>query len=238
MAERLQENSLLDWVDGKPYFRTIPVRCESVKIRGRAFQIARLEDAAELLDQPDFAKRFVDEDVAPYGMELWPAALMLAEYLSREDGEDNRNAIEIGCGLGLVSIVATCGGWRVTATDNEPTSLRFTAYNASMNEVHLHAVEPLDWHHPPSDRRYGRVLGADLLYQVVDHAPVLRCIDTLLADDGVALIADPNRGVADRFETSSREHGFDTTVIPTSVELPEGRRTYGRIFRLTWSKTK
>ncbi len=74
---------------------------------------------------------------------------------------------------------------------------------------------------------------ADLLYQLVDHAPVLRCIDKLLAEDGAALIADPNRGVADRFEASSREHGFDTTVIPTSVDLLEGRRSDGRIFRLT-----
>ncbi len=66
--------------EGRPgdlRFRGLPVHEEAVVVAGRTFRLAGLRDAADLLDQPDYAKKFVEEDRAPYGMELWPAAPML-----------------------------------------------------------------------------------------------------------------------------------------------------------------
>ena len=60
--------------------------------------VAGVIDAADLLDEPDYAKRFLDDDCAPYGLELWPAAVMLAEYILQNDSNHVGRAIEIGCG--------------------------------------------------------------------------------------------------------------------------------------------
>lgn len=227
-----EDNKLFIRREGAAYYRGLPVLVEPIQIAGRSFRIARVEDAADLLDEADFAKRFLEQDVAPYGLELWPSAIMLAEYLlAQRDGAGYR-AIELGCGLGLVSIACAAAGWRVTATDNEATSLRFAEYNTRLNGVEVAGFETLDWRHPPTDRRFERVLAADVLYQLVDHAPILNCIKTLLAPGGRALIADPHRGVADRFSEMANEAGFAVEVIQAAAALPGGKQVTGRIYSL------
>ena len=226
---------LFEWKEGMPFFRGLPVERRMVTVAGQTFDIACLDDAADLLDEPDYAKRFLEDDCAPYGLELWPAAIMLAEYILQHESHDGGRAIEIGCGLALVSMAAARVGWRVLATDNEPTSLRFARYNAGLNGAAIEAFESLDWRHPPSDRCFDRVFAADVLYQLVDHEPVLHCLRTLLATDGIALVADPNRGVADRFASLAESRGVAVEVIPTGAPGPAGKRVEGRIFRMRFA---
>ncbi|UCC30694.1 MAG: 50S ribosomal protein L11 methyltransferase [Phycisphaerales bacterium] len=225
-------DTLFEWVDGVAYFRGLPVERRTVTVAGRAIEIVGLKDAADLLDLPEFAKRFLEDDRAPYGVELWPAALMLAEHILNGDDGAGTRAIEIGCGLGIVSMAAAMKGWRVEATDCDPTALHFAEYNAANNRVDIEAFECLDWHDPPAGERFDRVFGADVLYELKDHVPVVECVDCLLTADGVALLADPNRGVADRFAPLVRDHGFDVQVVPASETNIRGQPVNGRIFKL------
>ena len=231
-AEVTTEEPLFEWVEGEPRFRELTVKRDVVRVASREFRIARMHDPAALLDHPDFAHRFLEDNQAPYGLELWPSSLMLAEIVLTGESGDRRRAVELGCGLGLVSMAAHQAGWHITATDNEPTSLRFTQYNTEANEIHLDAIEPLDWREPPSHRKYDRVFGADLLYELVNHAPLLSCIDRLLAPGGVALIVDPNRGVADPFASTARDYGFEVEVIPTSKQSVDDCEATGRLFQM------
>ncbi len=225
-------HSLFEWRDGLPYFQGLPVERRPIRVGGRTFDIAGLREAADLLDLPEYARRFTEEDIAPYGLELWPSATMLAEHIAHDEFGGGRSAIELGCGLGLVSIAATVRAWNVTATDNDADSLRFAAFNAEANKVSVARYEPLDWNRPPVKRRFSRLFGADVLYQRVDHEPVLGCIDRFLTADGVALLADPRRGVADRFSSVAKEANFAVEVVETHVDADSGRRINGRIFIL------
>lgn len=227
----VDDSVLFTWCKGAAYFRGLRVEHRTVDVAGRSYVIAGVEDAADLLDDPTYAKRFIEDDIAPYGVELWPAAIMLAEYIAGDD-RSGCHAIELGCGLGLVSIVAAANGWRVVATDNEETSLQFTRYNVAANDVAVEACELLDWRRPPAGRRYQRVLCADVLYQLVDHAPLLKCIAQLLEPAGAALVADPNRGVADRFASMAASEGFAVDVIASKAPGPNGKLVSGRIFVL------
>ncbi len=227
------EPPALDWIDGVPHFRGLKVETRAIEIGPTKWRILAIEDAADLLDEPDFAKHFIEDDRAPYGMELWPAATMLAEYILTNDPGHDREALELGAGLGLVAMAATRAGWRVHLSDHEPTSLQFAAYNAALNEIEIHDYAMLDWHHPPADTQYPRIFAADVLYQLVDHAPILKCLDALLAAGGVALIADPCRGVADRFAETAVDHGFCVELIETTATNHRNEPVRGRIFRLT-----
>ncbi|MCH8147240.1 MAG: methyltransferase domain-containing protein [Planctomycetes bacterium] len=218
--------------DGKAFFRNLPIQRFSLPLRGRTFLIDALADAADLLDQPDFAKRFIEDDVGPYGLELWDSSIMLAEHLLQSQATNLNLAVELGCGLGLVSIALASFGWKITATDNESTALAFAQHNAKLNAVDSIKFETLDWHHPPKGRRFDCVLAADVLYQLVDQTPLIECFRTLLAPTGVAFVADPNRRIADGFETMARSSGFDVEVVSAEAEKPEGKCTRGRIYRL------
>ena len=230
--DRDGSSGLFEWRGKAAYYRGLPTERRVVQVGDRIYELYALEDAADLLDEPDFAAHFLEEDRAPYGLELWPAATMLAEYLQSGDPGAGRTAIELGCGVGLVAMAATDAGWRVLATDHEPTSLRFARYNAEVNAAGVEAWELLDWNAPPEGRRFDLVLAADVLYQTIDHAPLLRCFERLLAPGGTVLVADPRRRLADGFAAKAEAAGFTVEILPTEAPGSQGRTVRGRIFRM------
>lgn len=225
-------HQLLEWRDGVAYFHGVRVDHRVARVAGRELKLAVLKDAAELLDLPHFEKLFIETDRLPYGLELWPASQILSELIFNGEPGGGRNAIEIGCGLGLVSIAATLAGWHVRATDIDPLALDFARMNAELNRVTVAEWGELDWRNPPTDRRYERVFGADILYELVHHAPILSCVKQLLAPGGVAMISDPHRGVADRVADMAKEAGFDVHLVYGEAPNHLGQTIRGRVFVL------
>lgn len=196
-----------EWKDGLPLFCGLRVVFRTVELAGQRFEVAALKDAAGLLDDPVYAKRFVDEDFAPYGLELWPASFVLAERLLRTPPWGQRRALELGCGVGLVSIAAAMAGWDVIATDHYDLALEFARYNAERCGVSVRRFDHMDWHQPPEYRPFDLVLASDVLYQREDHAPILACVDRYLSPSGCCWIVDPHRPSADRFPETVEVHG-------------------------------
>lgn len=223
---------LFDWTDKAPHFRGARVVFHAFYVAGRRFKIAGLKDAAALLDDPIFAKEFVEADRAPYGLELWPVAKVLAEHILKGEPGDGRPVLDLGCGLGLTSMAATLCGWRVTAADHDPAALLFAEYNTKNNGIGVEAFELFDWHFPPADRKFARVFGADILYQRSDQLPILRTLSAVLAPDGQALLADPHRLSVDGFQDRAREHGWRIEGLAGTAPNSQGRMIKGRIFVL------
>ncbi|MHC5108778.1 MAG: class I SAM-dependent methyltransferase [Planctomycetota bacterium] len=224
---------LLDWNSGVPSYHGLEVIRHEIELGGHQVFIHGLNDAADLLDREEFERRFLEDDVAPYGMELWPAATMLARALISGEPGNDRTLLELGCGLGLVAIAASFAGWRVTATDNEPAALDFAQLNSTFNRAPLEKISHLDWQDPPRDITYDLVVGADLTYEIKAQRPLLSCISNLLSQAGRALICDPNRGIADRFPELAVESGFSVRIIESEAQNRDGERVKGRLFELT-----
>ena len=84
-------------------------------------------------------------DAIPYYSILWPAAKGLASYLWENRIDlPGRRVIELGCGLGLPSILAARLGAQVTATDFHPETGEWLLHNAALNNVALGYAQ-LDW---------------------------------------------------------------------------------------------
>jgi predicted nicotinamide N-methyase len=67
------------------------------------------------------------ENTNPFGAKLWPSAMGMAQFLARLDDFDNTQyVLELGCGCGLVSIVAARLGGTVCATDISQVVLGLT----------------------------------------------------------------------------------------------------------------
>jgi predicted nicotinamide N-methyase len=119
----------------------------------------------ELLDQEAFAR----DEFLPYWAELWPAATALAEALpGRLDGI---RVVELGCGLGLPSLVAAARGADVTAVDWAEDAVVLLKRNAERNRVPLTAVVR-DWREPLG-QAFDLALAADVLYERRNVEPVL-----------------------------------------------------------------
>jgi predicted nicotinamide N-methyase len=108
--------------------------------------------------------------------------------------------LELGCGLGLPSLAAALAGGRVLATDWSPQAIELLRDNAERNDAELE-LEIADWAHPETliERApWELVLGADLLYERRNVAPLLDLVPLLL-DKGELWLADPGRAPAEEF---------------------------------------
>ncbi len=159
---------------------------ELVEVGGDRFALLRPADPADLLDEAAFA---VDEFL-PYWAELWPAARSLASVLP--DRLEGVRVLELGCGLGLPSLVAARRGAEVVATDWADQALELLATNAARNGVRL-ARRNLDWTRPPADLVAAPpdlVVAADVAYEQRNVEPLAALLEALGA---VTLLADPGR---------------------------------------------
>src|SRR4051812_43105971 len=157
---------------------------------GRDITILRPKDSEELLEE----EAFEHEELLPYWAELWPSSVALARQIAARSLRGTRT-LELGCGLGLVSIAAAIAGGRVLATDWSAESIRFTVGNATRNEVDLETAI-VDWAEPQQllDRApWPLVLGSDVLYErrMVDQ--MLELLPRLVEPDGEVWIAAPGR---------------------------------------------
>jgi predicted nicotinamide N-methyase len=107
-----------------------------------------------------------------------------------------RRVVELGCGLGLPSLVALERGADVLATDWYPEALDLAAANARACTGRALATMLVDWRDPPAAllaRPADLVIGADVLYETRNGVALAALLPRLVAPGGTVLIADPRR---------------------------------------------
>jgi predicted nicotinamide N-methyase len=175
-----------------------------LEIAGTAVSMWCPPDMEALIDLAAFE---ADERI-PYWANVWESAIVLAEEVAALDGA-GLTLLELGCGLGLPSLVAARAGFDVMATDYEPAALEGVRFNAARNGLPAIATREIDWRNPPADLgRYDRVVAADVLYESHHPAALAAVIARALAPDGLALVADPCRQKAAGFEPAARAAGL------------------------------
>ena len=179
------------------------------------YRLAHPVSADDLIDEDDFDR----DERLPYWAELWPSALALSRHLSKRDLAATR-AIELGCGVGLPTIVALARGATVLATDHYEAALDFTAHNARTNLNLEPDMTLLDWRTPDIEHlgNFDLVLAADVLYERKNAAALADLVPRLLAPGGEALFADPRRDEAPVFLVAMEKRGFEDTREEITVE--------------------
>lgn len=162
---------------------------------GLTLRLLRPENPAAMVDP-----NAESSPAGPVWAHVWRSAAGLAGVVAQEE-LDGARAIELGCGLGLVSLAAAARGARVLATDRSPYALAFAAASAERNDLAIEAAR-CEWEEPSAlaDRpRWDRVLAADVLYDERAAALLLALLPRLVERGGEVTIADPGRGVASLF---------------------------------------
>jgi predicted nicotinamide N-methyase len=133
--------------------------------------------------------------IAPYWAVLWRSGIALARHL---DGLDlaGRRVLELGCGLGVPSLVAARAGAEVVATDADPEALELLALNAEAGGLPLRTARFDFRSGEPPRGPFDLVVAADVLYE---EASVASLIDLLPRLAPAAVIASPDRVPFERF---------------------------------------
>jgi predicted nicotinamide N-methyase len=179
----------------------------TVALPGGDVLIEHPRNADDLISEADYVK----DERLPYWADLWPSALCLARSFHQLRRPATR-MLELGCGLGLVTIAALRAGHHVLATDYYEDSLRFTRRNS----LRATGCEPdtriADWRAWPANLgRFDLVVASDILYEKSYALAVASVIAGSLSDNGVAFIADPGRLALPDFRAECAKQNLEVT---------------------------
>ena len=191
---------------------------DDVDIGPRTFSIVRPRNSDDLIREEDFVK----DERLPYWADIWPSSTILATHLvSLAENRQRRTAkrgLELGCGVGLVTVAAMVGGYEMTSTDYYTDALAFTRANAWRNTGKEPETRMIDWRSFPVDAaRFDLILASDVLYEK-EYARLLPGIfKRALNPGGMAILADPGRIGVPEFEEECAESGL---VIRSKTTFP------------------
>jgi len=203
-----------------------------VRVGKENFLISALSDKQQYAD-PDGAAARAGISSATWSLfgQLWPASHALARKMHKTDIE-NRRILEIGCGLGLASLVLQRRGADITASDYHPLAEPFLNYNADLNQLPPVAYYDLPWERPtPALGRFDLIIGSDILYER-DHADILaRLIERHAEPRSEVIITCPGRGYRGRFSRALEAQGYQLTQKQKRFEDDETPPYRGQLLR-------
>jgi len=167
---------------------------------------------------------FGGDERVPYWAEIWPASLLLAEWLARRGGDiSGKTCLDLGCGLGLTAIIASRLGARVVGLDYEAPALAFARDNARLNNVPEPLFTLMDWRAPGlADHAFDFMWGGDILYERRFYEPLRDLFRSCLAPGGRIWLAEPKRSVSVPVWEDLAAEGFAVRRLTTEPVPVEG----------------
>ncbi|MDX3893827.1 SAM-dependent methyltransferase [Pusillimonas sp.] len=198
-------------------------KTEKIEINGvKSLLIRSLRDRQQYHDPHDAALRLgIGPATWPLFGLLWPSALYLAGHLARRPVCPDEKILEIGCGLGLASLVGHRRGARITASDCHPLAEDFLRENLRLNALcaslkYRHGQWGLEG--PMTEQEAGRavltgrydlIIGSDLLYEPDMPFALAAFIDQHALSQAEVWIVDQNRGYRSAFNRHMSAYRFE-----------------------------
>jgi predicted nicotinamide N-methyase len=182
-------------------------------------------------DAGDDAVPGIDSATWPVFGQVWPTSVVMAMNIHKLELAGKR-VLEIGCGLGLCSIVLHRMGVDITASDYHPRVREFLDRNVLGNGLPPIKYQTGNWDgENPELGKFDVMIGSDILYEP-DHARlVAQFIDRHSSGDVQIWIGDPDRSNRAKFTRNMIGLGYLHEYERFDHELPDGIRCRGRISR-------
>lgn len=187
------------------------VKFSSITIEGGDnLQIRSLLDRQQFFD-PEGAAEAMGISAATwplFGM-LWPSAQRLAGAMQQRGDLGGKRILEIGCGLGLASLVVHRKLADVTASDCHPLADTFLRANLMLNQLPAMKYHTGQWTTAnPGLGEFDLIIGSDVLYERSHPQQLSEFIARHSAAEVEVAIVDPNRGHRSRFTQDMQALGF------------------------------
>jgi len=167
-----------------------------------------IDQVCEVLTDEEQKDPFA-EDLCPYFGILWPASEALSIYLDQHSGLiKNKSILELGCGLGYPSLVATHLGGKVLATDFHPDVEEYFLRNCLHSSLACEYLR-LNWRENQQDiGLFDIVMGSDVLYESKHPCEVAKGLIRFLKPGGKIVLCDPGRNYLQPFLEAMKIEGY------------------------------
>ncbi len=206
----------------KPISINYPTHIQQRKLGDKLYvleTIRNLDEAIDLICEAMTPEEQLDpfaEDLCPYFGILWSSSEALSQHLIlNPELVKNKRVLELGCGLGLPSLVATHLGGAVLATDFHPDVELYFKRNGRHSSIDC-AYQRLNWREDGEDiGLFDIVMGSDILYESKHPQEVAAGLIKFLKPGGTILLADPGRSYLQRFIEAMKVLGYrdDMTIM-------------------------
>ena len=199
------------------------LRYQTVEIGPYDIHVRSLWDRLQYDDDDGIAESF---GVPPamwslFGI-VWDSSKVLAERMV-DMPVGGRRVLEVGCGIGLASLVLSRRQANVTATDQHPSAADFLAHNLTLNEGGPVPFVRAGWSDEEVDLgRFDLIIGSDLLYEAEQVDMLASFIHDHAAPTVEVVLVDPGRGHLGRFAHALQALGIEETRREAVVQ--EGYR--------------
>ncbi len=144
---------------------------------------------------------------------LWEGSRTLARLMV-DYSLEGRRILEVGCGLGLASLVLNQRLADIFATDYHPGAEEFLLHNARLNGDADIPFVRADW----ADGKTGLgtfdlIIGSDLLYERGQAELLSKFIDLHARPACEVIIVDPGRGQLSRFGRLMKARGYSDVQL-------------------------
>jgi ETFB lysine methyltransferase len=208
------------------------VKFETLSLGGLDYRIRSLLDRQQYSDPDGAAERAgISSASWPLFGLVWPSARVLAGAMQTFDIAGKR-ILEIGCGLGLASLVLQRRGGNITASDMHPMAAAFLTENLLLNRLTPIRFQTGSWANAdPELGKFDLIIGSDLLYEQDQPDILSRFIDRHSHSRVEVVIVDPDRGHRARFNRGMASLGYVHDEQRADRQLADGKAYKGRFLK-------
>lgn len=187
------------------FYKEYEAETTEMIINGRKFQILLPKSLSKFINANDVFRKF------PLWAKIWQASWVLADFITGMPVDERMRFLELGAGVGLVSIAAASFGHNITMSEYNHDALQFARANSHINgRLQLPIIE-LDWNCPQGLGKFDYVVASEVTYKKEDSQPMLRLIKSCLKPDGEVILAGKMRKSSMDFY-KELEAGFNIRV--------------------------
>ena len=190
----------------------VRVRYQTHEFGDVDIHVRTLRDNQEFADDEGEAEALgISSATWPIFGVVWASGEALARLMFDYDVE-GRRILEIGCGIGLASLVLNHRDSDITATDHHPEAGAFLEQNTDLNGGAPIPFVRAGWAGEASGLgTFDLIIGSDLLYERSHVADLSGFIDRHARETCEVVLMDPGRGQIGRFGNVMEALGYSYT---------------------------
>jgi len=188
---------------------SLRLRYQTIEFGDTDIHVRTLRDKQQYADVGGVATKLgISSATWPLFGVIWGSGEVLAHHMFDYEVEGKR-ILEVGCGIGLASLVLNHRMADITATDYHPEAGQFLVENVKLNKGEEIPFVRTGWGDEDSGLgEFDLIIGSDLLYER-DHVELLSgFIDQHARPHCDVVIVDPGRGQRSRFSKKMVTLGY------------------------------
>lgn len=200
-------------------------RYETIEFSDIDIHVRTLRDKQQYSDNDNVADKLGISSAqwSLFGV-IWPSSKVLAHFMFDFDIK-NKRILEIGCGIGLTSLMLNKRDADITATDYHPEVETFLQKNIKLNDGAAIPFTRTGWADEISGLgEFDLIIGSDVLYEQ-EHAELLsEFINQHAKQKCEIVIVDPGRGRHAKFSKKMLQLGYThSQSMPENTDYLEDK---------------